>query len=204
MRKWLSTLIAVLSGLVVLAGYFLRAWLGPVMALLFEWALLLAGVAGLLGVANLLAFHIRKIIWRESFSIFSLITLLGFSFAFISGLILTPRDPFFQQIILNIQVPVEASLLAVLAATLAYASIRLIRVRGWTPVSIAFLTSALLFLILDLGFIRTGGDTLTGHVLAFLRRLPLAGARGVLLGMGLGGLVVGLRGLLTIDRPYGK
>jgi hypothetical protein len=37
-----------------------------------------------------------------------------------------------------------------------------------------------------------------------LRRLPMVGARGILLGMGLGGLIVGLRVLLTIEKPYGE
>ncbi len=203
MKKIIPAILAILTGLLVLAGYFLKDQLGPVLSLIFSWAILLAGAAGLLGVANLLAFHIRKIIGREQLSFFSMVTLAAFLLAFIAGLVLTPQSSFFRNLILNVQIPVEASLLALLAVTLSYASMRLIRVRGWSPFSIAFLLSVIVFLILDLGFFSTHPGSIGGELVGLLRRLPVAGARGILMGMALGGLVVGLRVLLAIDKPYG-
>jgi hypothetical protein len=202
MRKVLSALVAILTGLLVLAGYFLRETLGPVLMMLFDWALLLGGVAGLLGVGHWAAFHLRNVRQREALSFFSLVTLLSFLTAFITGLVLSPQSAFFRDLILNIQVPVEASLAGVLAVILCYASIRLIRVRGWSAMSIAFLASAMLYLVLDVVFIRGDLGSIARNLLDFLRRLPLAGARGILLGMALGGLMMGLRVLLTIDKPY--
>jgi len=130
--------------------------------------------------------------------------LAAFLFALIAGFILTPQNSFYRHLILNVQIPVEASLLAILAVMLLYAGLRLIQTRGWTPMSGAFLVSAILSLIIDLGFIQTRSGTLGAELIALLDRLPTAGARGILLGMALGGMVVGLRVLLTVDRPYGE
>mgnify|MGYP001133810624 FL=1 len=126
------------------------------------------------------------------------------NFKLISGLILTTQSPFFSDLIINIQIPVEAGLLAVLAVTLFAASLRLIRIRGWSPLSIAFLVSAVITLLLESGVFSFTPESPGGQILGFFRRLPIAGARGILLGMALGGLLVGLRVLLATDRPYGE
>jgi len=204
MKKILGIAVAIIVGLVVLAGYFFQSQLSPILALVFEWGLVLIGVAGLIGIGYLLAMHMRKIVRWEKRSFFSIIVLIAFLFAMIAGILLTPQNALYRDLVLNVQIPVETSLLAILAVTLFYASLRLIRVRGWTPMSIAFLASAIFSLILDLGIIQTGVGTIASTVLAFFERLPLVGARGILLGMALGGLVVGLRVLLAIDRPYGE
>jgi hypothetical protein len=88
--------------------------------------------------------------------------------------------------------------------TLLYAGLRLVRVRGWTPMSIAFLASAIFSLLVNIGLVRAPSGTPEGPALAFVKRLPLVGARGVLLGMGLGGLLVGLRYLFSLDRTEGE
>jgi len=105
---------------------------------------------------------------------------------------------------LNIQIPVEASLLGVLAVILLIASLRLIRTQGWTPLSISFMVSAVIALVIESGVLPMAPQSLVGQVIGFLRRLPIAGTRGILMGMALGGLLVGLRVLLGVDRPYGE
>jgi len=204
MKKILAISVAIVTGLFVLGGYFFQDQLSPFLALIFDWGILLAGVAGLIGVGYLLRWHLSKLINHKKGRFHSVVVLSAFIFAFVAGFVLTPQNAFYRDLILNIQVPVEASLLAVLAVTLLYASLRLIRVRGWSPMAIAFLLSALVSLTLDLGLLQTGSDSLAADLLGILERLPLAGARGILLGMALGGLVVGLRVLLTMDRPYGE
>jgi hypothetical protein len=104
--------------------------------------------------------------------------------------------------VLNIQIPVETSLLAILAVTMLFASLRIIRTRGWTLMSASFLISALISLILNLHYLNPAIGTAGAEWLEFVRRLPLAGLRGILIGIALGGLIVGLRVLLGMDRPY--
>lgn len=204
MKKILWIVIAALTGLTVLAGYFFLDQLGPVLALIFEWGLILLAVAGLIGIGLLASRHIHRVIHWEKGAVLSVVALAAFLVALIAGFVLTPQNELYRNLILNVQIPVEASLLAILAVTLLAASLRLIRVRGWTPMSTAFLASAVFSLILNLGWIRTPSGSLAESVLAFFTRLPLVGARGVLLGMAIGGLVVGLRYLLALDRSGGE
>lgn len=202
-RRILSIVVVLLVGLTVLAGYFFQSRLGPILALIFEWGLVLVAVTGLIGIGYLVAMHIRRLVRREKGWVYSVVLLAAFLLSLIGGFVLTTDSPFYRDLILNVQVPVEASLLGILAATLLYASLRLIRVRGWTPMSIAFLTSAIFSLLLNIGLIRATAGTPGEAILAFFKRLPLVGARGVLLGMALGGLLVGLRYLFSLNRTDG-
>jgi hypothetical protein len=202
MKKILPILIACGTGLTVLAGYLFQDQLAPVLGLLIHWGISLVGLAGLIGIAYLVRMHFIRIARRQKGGFYSVIVLIAFLFTFIAGLILTPDNPLYRDWVLNIQVPVEASLLAILSVTLLYASLYLIRTRGWTPMSVGFLVGALVSLILNLAVIPFQPGSM-GEVWAlFLRRLPLAGLRGILIGMALGGLIVGLRVLLAVDRPY--
>ena len=103
----------------------------------------------------------------------------------------------------SVIVPVEASLMALLAVTLVYASVRLLR-RRTSAMSLVFLGTAVVMLIasasLPLGDVGIFSDFLRPwmqHVLA------MGGARGLLIGIGLGTLTTGLRVLMGADRPYG-
>jgi hypothetical protein len=98
-------------------------------------------------------------------------------------------------------VPVEASLMAILAVTLIYASIRLLR-RRVDVMSVVFLVVAVVFLILIMPtpFGQIPGDQALANILGMFSR---GGARGLLLGIALGTLLTGLRVLFGVDRPYG-
>lgn len=204
MKKIFSMAFALVTGLTVLAGYYFKAQMNPVMALIMEWGILLVGTAGLIGVGYLLRMHINKLINRKKGAFYSVVVLVVFFATLVTGIVFSPQNLFFSNLVLNVQIPVEASLLAVLAVTLLYTSLRLVRVRGWTPLSIGFLSSAVVTLVLNLGYIQTDSSPLAADITAFIRRMPVVGARGILIGMAVGGLIVGLRVLLMIDRPYGE
>lgn len=204
MKKVLIPMIALLVGLVTLAGYFLPTQLGPTLTIIIGAGILLMSAAGLIGIGYLLHMHIMKLVHKERGGFFSLIVLLFFLVALIAGLVLPPGSAFYRDLILGVQIPIEAALLGVLAVVLLVASLKLIRTRGWTPLSIGFLSSALLSFVFDLGLLHAEPGTLSAELLDFLRGLPWLGARGIILGMALGGLIVGLRVLFMIDRPYGE
>ncbi len=98
-------------------------------------------------------------------------------------------------------VPVEAALMAILAVTLLYASIRLLR-RRVDVMSVLFLIAAVVSLmaIMPTPFGPVPGDQ---AILGFLGMFSGGGARGLLIGIALGTLLTGLRVLFGIDRPYG-
>ena len=69
--------------------------------------------------------------------------------------------------------------------------------------AIIFLVSVVFFLLLGSGVLGNLGNLpLLGDLIELLNRLPVAGARGILIGIALGSLTAGLRILLGADRPY--
>lgn len=204
MKKFIPIIIAVLTGLTILTGYFFPDILSPVMRVIFDWFVLILGVASLIGIGILLRMHFIKVMSSQRGGFYSFVLILTFLLTLIAGFVLTLENAFFQGIILNVQIPVEASFLSIMAATMLYTSLKFVRTKGWTPMSIGFLVSAVASLIFNLGYIQAQPGTVGAALLLFFRRLPKVGARGILLGMAIGGLVMGLRILITIDKPYGE
>ncbi len=199
-----STVVAISAGLIVLLGFFLPIpALQSIRYILLEWATLLAGVATLLGVSNLLSVHFSKIRTGKSGALNSLVLVLFFivtlALAFVPSL-----DPFYKILLNGIMVPVEISLMGLLAITLVYASVRLLRLRA-NLTSILFLGAAILILLGTgpwpfLGQLPIFNDVIRPFLANFIAS---GGARGILLGVALGTLFTGLRILFGADRPYG-
>ena len=100
--------------------------------------------------------------------------------------------------------PVEASLMALLAVTLVYASIRILR-RRTDLMTLVFLGTALIVLAGSISLPYFGGIPVLGDWIAPWLTYGIApgGARGLLMGVALGALTTGLRVLFGMDRPYG-
>jgi hypothetical protein len=196
--------IAIGVGIVVLLGYFLQIDLLVNVRIIFlEWATILVGVALLIGVVNLFIVHWRKATSDGPNRINS-ITLLG-------GLTLTllvvgwfgPTDPVSLWVFNYIQIPIEASLMALLSVVLIYAGIRLLR-RKPNLLTIVFIATAVVILLMSgplFGIDIPGMAALR----IWIGKVPaVAGARGILLGISLGIVAAGLRILMGADRPYGE
>jgi hypothetical protein len=203
MRAPIATAIAIGVGLTVLIGYFFPLdVLQPIRAILLGWAVTLAGVAAIIGIINLIITHWRRVSAPRNRDLYSALLILSFLLTIATGLVLGPSNPQFQHVITSIQVPIETSLMAVLAISLAYASLRLFQKRKGL-VAVVFVISALLFLLMTSGLLAPGSDNpILASVLTAVNQLPVAGARGILLGIALGGLATGLRILMGVDRPY--
>jgi riboflavin transporter FmnP len=202
MRAPLATAIAIGIGLVILAGYFLPfPQLTALQTTLLGWAVVVGAFAGLVAIINLVLTHWRKATSKTNRDSYSFIVLVGFTATLVAGLWFGPGDPLVHQVVQSIQLPVEASLMAALAITLGYASLRLLRQRR-DGMSILFVISAVVFLILSSGFLTGLNIPVVRDIAAFIDRLPVAGARGILLGVALGSLTAGLRILMGADRPY--
>jgi len=103
-------------------------------------------------------------------------------------------------------VPVEGALMAILAVTLVYASIRLLR-RRTDVMTVIFLLVAVVTLIATMPIPNTPFINIWSYfqdvTLQFVNMLASGGARGLLIGIALGALLTSLRILFGIDRPYG-
>jgi len=140
-KKILFGAITLIVGLVVLAGFFFQSQLGPTLTLLYQWGLVLVAVGGLVGMGYLAAMHIRNILQQKKGWVYSVVLLVSFAAALIAGFVLTPQNAFYQDLILNIQIPVETSLLAILAATLLFASVLIGMVLGGLVMGLRYLFS---------------------------------------------------------------
>jgi hypothetical protein len=208
MRAPVWTAIAMALGLIVLLGYFIPpemaelSFILNVRSVLVGWAVILAAVASIVGIINLVLVHFRRATAKRDQDPYSYLLLLAFAATAVGGIVMTPADPNYQKVVTAIQVPIEASLMGILVITLTYASLRLFQRRKGVMV-IVFAASALIFLLLGSGLlVPLMGVPLIGDLLAFFQRLPVAGSRGILLGIALGSLVTGLRILVGADRPY--
>lgn len=198
----LTAAFAIAAGVIVLLGYFFQVEQLELLRLrLIDWAIVIAAMAVLVGIYNLAAVQLEKIRARQKGSIYGVVLLLSLGITFAFGFLLGPDNQFVNLAVNAVILPVEASLMAILAVTLIYASIRLFR-RRVDVMTILFLLSAVLFL---LAIMPTPFGTLPGNwiITQFGGMLARGGARGLLLGISLGTLLTGLRVLFGIDRPYG-
>jgi hypothetical protein len=211
--RLLLTVIAISAGLLTLLSLVLdSAPLRALRGLFVEWTVIVLAFALLLGAANVLRVHARRIHERKG-TLYSLILILAFMAVFIPGIMPAGSGPDYLSPYLGpsgavadfsfryVQRPLQAtfySLLAFLAATAAW---RTFRTR-----SVASLVMFLACILVLLGSIRLNvGEwwQLMIETKDWIMNVPvLAGARGILLGIALGVLIAGARLLLGVDRPY--
>jgi hypothetical protein len=205
----ISTAFAIGVGIIVLAGYFIPS-ITDIRFILLRTGLVLAAVALLVGIINLLKVHFRKMGSESENSGYSLILVISLLATLAVGIIdmvqtYLSGKPNFQMtnwVFTYIQMPIETSLLAVTAVSLTYAAASILRKR-MDLFSITFFFVILLVLL--------GSFSIPPATLPFLRsirewilRVPaLGGSRGLLLGIALGTITTGIRILMGIDRPYG-
>lgn len=202
----ISAAIAIAMGLLVLAGYFIPINLLLVLRAVFvRWAVTLASIALIVGVANLFSVHWRKVSTQSKGGFYSVILLISMVLTILVAGYFGPLGSWSMWIFNYIQVPIESSLMAILAVVLAFASARLFR-RRLNLFSFIFVITALVVL---LGSVPLLGFEIPGlygpdGLQALISRLPAAaGARGILLGVALGTIATALRVLIGADRPYG-
>ncbi|NOH01270.1 MAG: hypothetical protein HND47_04500 [Chloroflexi bacterium] len=193
-----TAVIAIAIGILVLLGYFLpQAEL--IQTILLNWAVILVGVAALVGLVNLLVVHTDKVRRGEKGSIYSALLVLVMAITFFAGAVLRPEHAAMQVVLNGIILPVEAALMGLLTVSLLYAAIRLLRRRADVMGIVFILTAAVLFfgsVTLPFGEIPIIGTLVRPWV---SQVLALGGARGILIGVALGTLATGLRVLFGMD-----
>lgn len=208
MRSPVAAAFAIGFGVVVLLGYFIPAdvlpWLLDLRTWIVNGAVILAAFASLVAILGLVGAHWRKMRARRSPDRYSIFVLVGFIATAALGMYAyalggAGEKSLFLNLVNAVQVPVEASLLAAVAVVLTLACFRLFqRRRGVLPV--VFVISVLVFLLLNSGLLASIPSM--DLVLAALQALPVAGGRGILLGIALGSIMAGLRIVFGADRPY--
>jgi len=197
-----STAIAIGVGLVVLLGYFLpNDTLTGLRVALLEWAIIIAAFALLVGVVNLVYVHWRKTAAAQTNSVYSLVLLISLGLTIVVVGWFGPAHEYSLWIFNYVQVPIETSLMALLAVILAYASARLLR-RRLNSVSVIFVVTVLIILVTATPIMGIDIPGLSEFRNWVVNVPSVAGTRGVLLGVALGIIATGLRILIGSDRPY--
>jgi len=206
-KRILPTAVAIAAGLPVLLGYLVPS---PLLAFvrdqLIRWAVILAGFAFILGFFNVLRVHLGRISRGGANSFYSgalILSALASLGVTIGGLIYPPASVISNWWFRYILSPLQGSAAALIAPALGLSAFRLLRNRRDAG-ALWFLLAAILVL---LGTLPPSG--IAGEWLAQIREwwitvFAMAGMRGLLLGVGLGTLLVGLRVLIGVDRPHSE
>jgi hypothetical protein len=193
---------AVIPGIIVLLGYFLEI---PVLlelrTMFLQWAVILTAVALLVGVVNLVSVHWRKISKEETGWVYSITLVISLVITVLVLGITGPTSAWSLWIFNNIQIPIESSLMAILAVVLVLAVARMFS-RRLNIFTIIFVLTIFVVLIgsITIPFINIPG---LREIRAWVMQVwAMAGARGILLGVALGTIATGLRVIMGADRPY--
>lgn len=202
-KRILPTSFAVGTGILVLLGYLLPIpLLASVRDELIRWAVIVAGFAFILGFFNLLRVHSGRV--RKPGGGYSLILILSALTSLVLTLValLIPSlrflgDWWFRYILS----PLQATVAGLIAFVLAVAAFRLLRHRREAGV-LVFLVATIVVLLGTLPLPAPAGNWLANLRTWWMNVPAMAGMRGLLLGVGLGVLLIGLRVLSGADRPY--
>jgi|SRR5579859_976842 len=218
-KRLIATLIAGVAGLIVLIDFAgISPAVDPLATTLVNWAALLAALALIVGLLNVVYNHIVRIRYRSSDWGYSLVLLLSMLVVIISGTVvgLVPGPSgaitdvnlvFFPQLIETpvrdlfraFYQPLSAAFLALLAFFSLSAALRAVQRR--TLDALVIVVVALVVLVVtDLPAAQL--PALNGAMQWVNDFVVLAGARGLLLGTAIGALVAGVRVLLGFDQPF--
>jgi len=192
-------------GILVLASLFItHPLVDAIGAYLVNVAVIVAAFALFLGVLNVLRVHARRIREGQKGSLYSFVLLaamllvIALGLPSIPGQPSGPSQPVVAWIFQNVQLPIQASFSALLVFFLVTATLRLLTVRNLE--SAVMLLVALLVLA---GQVTLGLLPLLPEIRDWILNVPaMAGVRGILLGVGLGAVLTGVRLLLGVERPY--
>jgi hypothetical protein len=209
MKYVIPAAVAIGVGLVTLLGYFIEvADLLILRTILINWAVILGGLAVLVGLLNLIVVHFRRMQTGARGSVYSLLTVVASVATFLIGAgesIRNGSPAMYTQgsltnlLFTDVVVASQAALASLVMFFLVAAAIQVMRTRPnrW---SVLFLAAAVITLVgwLPLGFL----GPLNSAREWLLNVAVSAGARGILIGVALGTLMVGIRVLVGIERPY--
>lgn len=200
MRKVLPLITASVCSVIILASYIVKIpWLDSIASKLLEGGMILAVFALLLGLINLVAFHIRRIYQKKNRTIQSIILITAMLITLGAGIAL-PASAEISWMYNYILYPLQATMGALLVFYTVNAAFRAFRLRNGA--ALVLLLSSLLFLFLLIPFI-SGLSPIVPALRNWLVLVPLgAGMRGILLGIALGTITSALRILFLVDHPY--
>jgi hypothetical protein len=205
LKQNIAVFIAVFFGLVTLIALLFNV--SGISTVILGWASFLAAVALILGVLNLLMVHLTRL-FRER-NLYSAVLVIGLLAVFAAAVFDELNGSDNVNLLFNwVQAPLEAALASLLALFLLLAGVQLLK-RQRTRWAFLFSLTAVVMLL--------GQALLSSRLLPAALRQPVnqvvefvesvvvtAGIRGLLIGVALATLLLSLRLLMGVERPYNK
>ena len=183
----------------MLAAMFFAPQGGSILGTVLNWVIIVAGVALLVAIASLVLTHLRFIVTGKKGFLLSLVLVISFLATLVFGLLRGVDNPVFLKWVGAVIRPIETALLGLVALVMMSAAMKIFRERGWSALTVSFGVSAIIFLILGLGFLQNLNFTALNEVITFVEGLPMIGARGLLIGIGIGLLMMAFRVLFGME-----
>ena len=202
MRRALPVAITISTALFVLAALFLQGQIGSYLPYMLDLVILLMAVSALVALAYLVTRQVNKFRQNPTKSTPNIVLVLAFSITLVAGLVFGVQNPAYNRWVAAIQRPLQSSLLGLSALVMASAALKLFQRKGIDAFTVSFGLSAVFFLLLGMNISRLVINPQLDAALLTLSQLPLVGARGLLIGISLGALLVALRIVLGIERPF--
>ncbi|MFO7895318.1 MAG: hypothetical protein R6U84_00100 [Candidatus Cloacimonadales bacterium] len=166
-----------------------------------DWMKAISPFAVILGVMSLFMVHGKKIQYKVPNWQYSLVTLVGLVFTALSGFIWgTQAGTPYMWLFKNVQMPMSATMFALLAFYIASAAYKAFRARS--PEATVLLIAAIIVMLgqVPLGVMISRWIPITS---TWILNVPnLAAKRAIMIGVGLGMTATSLKILLGIERTY--
>lgn len=206
MKYILPTVIALAVGIVILTSYLVpnNVALLTSRIVFVDWAVVLAGLAVLLGVFNVVIINVRRIQSSAKGWPYNMLTVLAVIVMLAVGVgeglangqpALYESGTLSNALFIGVIVASQAALASMVMFFLVAGAMRMMRSRpsGWT---LLFLGVVVIVLV---GWVVV---PLSGMRQWLIDVVALGGARGILIGVAIGAIVMGLRVLTGSEQPY--
>jgi len=202
MKTRLPIAICFVFGVFTLLQYFSEhPTLTAMYAEILDWMQIIFVFTLLVGVISLMKLHSQKISRQKKNWPYSVLTLLGIVvMAFVGFAYGTEWGSPFLWIFMNIQVPMQSTMFALIAFYVASAAYRGFRFRN-AEATVLLITA----IIVMLGRVPLGhqiSDIIPQTAQWIIDYPSVAAKRGILIGIGLGSITTALRVILGIERSY--
>lgn len=205
LKQSIAVFTAVFFGLLTLVALLFD--IGSLSSVILGWVSFLAAIALILGVMNLLLVHLNRLFKEQN--LYSGILVLGILGVFAAAVLdgMTGSDSV-NTLFSWVQAPLEAALASLLAVFLLLAGVQLLK-RQRTGWAVLFSLTAVVMLLgqalLTSRLLPGGLRQSVNQVVDFVQNVVVtAGLRGLLIGVALGTLLLSLRLLMGVERPYNK
>jgi len=199
MKRLLPLIVGALSGMVVLAAMFFVPQGSAILSAVLNWLIVVASVALLVAIAGLVLTHLRFIAKGKKGFLLNIVLVVSFITTLVLGILFGVDGPIFLRLVGAIIRPIETALLGLVALVMMSAAMKIFRERGWSALTVSFGVSAIVFLILGLGFLQNLKIPVLNEAIRIVEGLPMIGARGLLIGIGIGLLMMAFRVLFGME-----